>query len=330
MSAAGAVSTDAGHVALRQAAAWFATLHGGQASAAEREQWQRWIDADPAHRAAWERVEAVNRRFGMLPAEPARSALSLPHGRRAAAKKLLVAAAAAALGGVAARREGRAWMAALGAGERTGVGELRQLALADGSALWMNTDSALDIDFSSGLRRLALYRGEILLRTAADAARPARPLALDLADGRLSASGARFGVRQQAVGASVAVFEGSVRLDLRSGGAGHVIGAGQRVRFGPGWAGAPTRADELLTAWTRRRLSVEDMRLSDFVADLSRYWRGHIGCHPALAGLTLTGSYPLGDIERILAAVERTLPLRVERILPWWITLEPIARGAIR
>lgn len=30
------------------------------------------------------------------------------------------------------------------------------------------------------------------------------------------------------------------------------------------------------------------------------------------------------------AAVARSLPLRVERILPWWITLEPIARGAMR
>jgi len=65
------------------------------------------------------------------------------------------------------------------------------------------------------------------------------------------------------------------------------------------------------------------MRLGDFVATLARYRRGHLGCNPAVADLLLTGSYPLDDLDRILAALEKSLPVRVHRVMPWWVTVEP-------
>lgn len=307
--------------ALRQAAEWFAALHGGGADTAERARWQQWLAADPTHRAAWDKIEAVNQRFGALPAKPALAALNVPSGRRGAVKKLLALAAVGLVGAAASQRESRDSLAALAARERTAVGEMRRLALDDGSDLWINTDSALDLDFKTGQRRLALYRGEILLDRRAAAAGP--PLVVDLGAGRLRAAATRFSVHRDGAHAALAVFEGVVRLEPAAGGAAHTIGAGKRLRFGAGWIGPEEAADNQQDAWIRRRLSVDRMRLDVFVADLARYWRGHIGCDPALAGMLLTGSYPLDDIGRVLAVLEKTLPLRVRRIMPWWVTLEP-------
>lgn len=320
MSSTAATAAAQSHAALQQAAEWFAVLADGEAGAEQREQWQRWLDAAPEHRQAWQKIEAVNRQFGVLPAAPALAALKTPYTRRMAVKKMLLLATGVGLGVAASRQQSRDYLVALAAGERTAVGELRQLVLADGSALWMNTDSALDIDFAPAQRRLTLHRGEILLRSADD---PVRPLVVDLLNGRLTALSRRFSVYRAGERASLAVYDGAVRIDLAAG-ASRLAMAGTQLHFDAEWIGAAEPVDVQQSAWTRKRLSVDQMRLADFVATLGRYRHGYLGCHPAVADLLLTGSYPLDDIDRVLAVVEKSLPVRVRRVMPWWITLEPV------
>ena len=43
----------------RAAAGWFALLQSGQASAADRARWQRWLDEDADHGRAWAHLQAV-------------------------------------------------------------------------------------------------------------------------------------------------------------------------------------------------------------------------------------------------------------------------------
>jgi transmembrane sensor len=300
----------AAYATLQMAAAWFATLQASDASANDHARWERWLAAAPAHRAAWRKIEAVHRQAGRLPAPP--------HPRRGAAKKLLLLAGAVAFGALAASRENRDYLVALVAGERTDIGEIRQLALPDGTQLWMNTDSALDLDATSAQRRIALQRGEILF----DGSASSRPVAVDVLGARLTARGARFGVHRTADTVALSVFNGAVQVALD--GTTRIARAGTRVRFGAGWVGAEEAADASQQAWTTRRLSVARMRLADFTATVARYRHGYLDCHPAVAGLLLTGSFSLDNIEHILGTLETTLPVRVKRVLPWWATLEPV------
>ena len=48
---------------MQEGAQWFALLRSGEASEAERRQWQAWRGADPAHEQAWQYVEAVSQGF---------------------------------------------------------------------------------------------------------------------------------------------------------------------------------------------------------------------------------------------------------------------------
>lgn len=312
-------------LALQTAAAWFATLQASDASATDHARWERWLAAAPAHRAAWQKIEAVNRQFGSLPPGPALAALNTPPPRRSAVKKIAMLTAAVTVGALASRRDNRDEVAALLAGERTAVGSMRQLTLADGSGVWMNTDSALDVDFTPDLRRIALHRGEIVVHSSAtitSAVKERSPLVVDVRGARLTALGTRFGVYRAAAGVRLSVYEGAVRVVLGTQ-ATRLASAGQMLHFDAASFGAAAPADPAQAAWTRNRLSVERMRLDDFLATLARYRHGHLGCNPAIAGLQLTGSYPLGDTARILAALEKTLPVRVNQVLPWWVTLEP-------
>lgn len=318
---------------LQAAAQWFAVLRSGGPSAQERQHWQAWLDASPAHREAWRRVEAIDARFQAMPSQPAaRQALLQPSPR--GLRRRQVAKAALALAGVAVGSQAvlrlpgtRGYWAALGAQHRTGVGETRRTLLADGSGLWLNTASAADVEHSPGLRRIVLRTGEILVQSAPDGQHPEapRPLVVDVPQARLRALGTRFSVRLHDDGtAELAVYEGAVRVEPAAGGAETTVRAGWQVRIGEeGAAGTPLAAEEKRAAWSRGMLVADGMRLDDFVRELARYRHGYLGCAPEVAHLRLVGVYPLADTDRVLAALQASLPVSVQRTLPWWVSVGP-------
>jgi transmembrane sensor len=333
VSSARRADAESEYLVMQEAAEWFAVLRADDAALADQLEWQRWHDASPSHRAAWRRVEAVSAEFQLLPGEPARIALDEVgtrgrDGRRAAIKGVMLLCLTAGLGGaVFGRRDTRNWLAGLNAQQATKVGDIRQMVLADGGVLWLNTDTRLDIDYMPALRRIALYSGEILITTAKDSQMPPRPLVVDVLHGRLRALGTRFTVRTSADATLLSVYEGKVQVEPREGGGTRIVAAGSQLSFDADAIGQPYAADDNATAWTEHRLMPDQMRLDDFLAELSRYRHGYLGCAPEVAHLRLVGSYPLADTDRILAALAATLPVRVRRRHDWWVTVEAAPLG---
>ena len=58
------------------------------------------------------------------------------------------------------------------------------------------------------------------------------------------------------------------------------------------------------------------------VAHLAYYLARHLGCDPAIAHLSVMGSFPLHDSDQALRLLEAALPVRVRRLAPWWVSLE--------
>ncbi|WP_432241510.1 FecR domain-containing protein [Herbaspirillum robiniae] len=313
-----------GYADLQQAAEWFAVLRADDAAETDRSRWRQWLDADERHRAAWSRVEAVNAEFGVMPQVVGHRVLARngQHRRKAIKTLAWLAAGVTVAGSVGSSREVRGYFAALTAQYRTEVGETRRQQLADGSLLWLNTASAADADYSDVLRRIALHRGEIMIQTAHDKRDPARPLVVDVPAGRMQALGTRFLVRLEERATVLTVLEGKVMISPSGKAAPLMLPAGSRVRFDADAMGTPAPADESMAAWSRNLLMPDGMRLDDFLAELGRYRRGHLGCAPEVAALPLVGVYPINDTDRVLAALEASLPVKVRRILPWWVTVE--------
>lgn len=318
------------YASLQQAAEWFAVLSSGTATEQQRQHWQSWLDARVEHRSAWARVESIDQRLGVLSAEA---------GRRTAAGALQSAAqtlrkrrrALGSLGALCALLLGgrllhglppvRQTLAAWRADYRTGIGEQRAETLADGSRLWLDTDSAADVRYDAGLRRIVLHGGALLVRTAADAAR--RPLVVDTAHGRLRALGTWFSVRQYDGHTHLAVFAGAVEIrPATPGAATRRVDAGQQASFTDAAATPPEALTQARPQWQEGILIADEMPLADFLAELGRYRRGHLGCAPEITHLKVVGAYPLGDTDRALELLATALPLRIRRTLPWWVTLE--------
>ncbi|SDH17766.1 FecR family protein [Janthinobacterium sp. YR213] len=198
---------------------------------------------------------------------------------------------------------------------RTGVNQRRVVTLDDGTRLTLNTSSAVNIVYNGEQRRIQLLAGEIFIATGKDAAQ--RPFFVDTPHGSLQALGTRFTVRLHEQYASAGVLEGAVavladdggqRLVLRPGEGAHFDGTGLHRQALAPYGGA----------WLDGMLVARDMRLADFLADLSRYSDHPLACAPAVASLRVSGSYPLADVSAILDAVSASLQLRRNTVTRFW------------
>ncbi|MDO6805785.1 FecR family protein, partial [Wenyingzhuangia sp. 1_MG-2023] len=95
------------------------------------------------------------------------------------------------------------------ADERSAVGEIRQLQLADNCRAWLNTDSSMNTDFHNGRRQILLQRGDLFVETSHGSAE----LQSATANADVRCRGGRFALRRRNTGGDLlAVFEGAVTL----------------------------------------------------------------------------------------------------------------------
>lgn len=319
---------------LDEAAEWLMRLHDSAVTDADRRACERWRLSHPDHARAWARAELLMNKFGGLPSALAMPSLVRPlpsapstrpardGGRRAAIGQLAALLAAVPAGWLGWQLAGeRGWTAE----HRTATGERRELRLADGTRLTLNTASAVDVRFDAAQRLVVLHAGEILVATAPDTAAAHRPFRVATGSGTMEALGTRFSVRKEDGATRIAVFEGAVRIAPRAA-ASRVLAAGQQARFRADAVDAFTPADEAGVAWAQGMLLADGMRLADFAAELSRYRPGALQCDAAVGELRISGAFPLDDTDRVLRMLVSTYPVdAVTRLRGYWVTL--VARG---
>lgn len=303
---------------VEQAIAWRVRLASGTCAEEEISACLDWRKRHADHELAWQRLDGLGERFARLPASLGHAALDEPgHDpmRRRALKALGLLIAAGGSGALMMHSEA---VQPLLANLRTGTGERRSLVLPDGGRLHLNAGSAVDIDYGDVRRMIRLYQGEILVETAAD--ERLRPFLVSTRQGTLRALGTRFLVRDQGDSCQVAVYAGAVEVAPQQGRT-QVVQAGSQLRFDQLAVQAVEHADEDCSRWVDGVLVAREMRLDAFVAELERQRPGVLRCDPAVAGLRISGVFPLDDTDRALTAIGQTLPVRVVYRTRYWVSL---------
>ena len=310
-----------------QAIDWMVALNARTPDDALLQRLTHWLQQDPAHQQAWERLQrrlgrpvatlrALEQRAPGHAAEARQVLLQPTHSRR----EVLVALASVGLFGGALWGGWRSettqnWLADL----HTGSGERRSFTLADGSRLSLNSASAVDLHFDAGQRLLVLRRGELLIQVATD---PHRPLRVRTAQGQVQALGTRFLVSQEDTATRVVVLEHSVRtslpdgrwLDLQQGQAALL----RRNAIEPLADDQQPRA-----AWLNGRLEVLDEPLLGVIDALRPYLRGYVRVAPAIGNLRVQGVFPLDQPQQALQALAESLPISIEHYGPWLTLIGP-------
>lgn len=291
----------------REAANWLARLQSGRDPEIQRK-FQQW-HADPRNAAAFARVRGFYEQAGLLRQSPIlASQRHEPATRKAEWRPLPALAAAVAVVvlvpvGVVLLRNGGL---ALGGTEAvmlmTQVGEIRQVELADGSKVTLDTATKLDVVIGRSRRTAHLRYG----RARFQVAKADTPFVVETASSTVSTRDGVIDVEQVGGQGAIHVLTGAA--EVRGADAGHsapvALGAGEAVMGGAGGAdrkvavaGAPD--------WTRGMLQFDGTPLSEAVALANRYSERRILLLGDLGGLRVTGAFRAGDtggLARALAA----------------------------
>ena len=310
-----------------QAIDWMVALNARTPDDALLQRLTHWLQQDPVHQQAWERLQrrlgrpvatlrALEQRAPGHAAEARQVLLQPTHSRR----EVLVALASVGLFGGALWGGWRSettqnWLADL----HTGSGERRSFTLADGSRLSLNSASAVDLHFDAGQRLLVLRRGELLIQVATD---PHRPLRVRTAQGQVQALGTRFLVSQEDTATRVVVLEHSVRTSLPDG-RWLDLQQGQAALLRSNAIEPLADDQQPRAAWLNGRLEVLDEPLLGVIDALRPYLRGYVRVAPAIGNLRVQGVFPLDQPQQALQALAESLPISIEHYGPWLTLIGP-------
>lgn len=314
-----------------EAERWFAQLMAPDCPPTEYQAFQTWLQADPVHRQAYGRVERLWERLGdavqlpqvkalpeaaSLPPAVPLSALvfkpRVPHGQRrwpvrAAWTAGLAACLAAAVGLVHL-------------GSRTpppqifqsATGESRSMTLADGSVVTLDTDSRIEVAFEGRRRAVTLRQGAAFFDVTPDAA---RPFVVVTPVGTATVLGTQFQVRSVGDNVQVLLVKGALRLDDSENedarDSGVILSPGQQATRSSHSTWQVAAADLSSTAWREGRLVFRDTSLQQAVDEVNRYTHQKLRIgDPALAQMTVSGVFRIGDPYSFVLVLENTLPVR--------------------
>lgn len=323
---------------LRSAASWYALLCSEDVTERQRQDHSLWLAANPAHQQAWQQVEKLREQLQSVPGTPAFDALRIKQlqgqSRRAVLRGFALFVGGTAVGSLAWRQAPPGnWVDSWTAGYRTGRGERRELTLPGGTQLVLNTATALDLVETPGSRLIRLYEGEIFIRTgkrSVSSRAIVRELQVHTAQGMVLPMGTAFTVRQRDADTQVTVIEDRVELiPVQGNGKIRQLEAGQRARMSVKEVTVSSAAVQA-HSWTEGMLVAVDWPLGRLVEELGRYRSGILRCDAAIAGLRVSGTFPIDDTERALQAIANGLPVRIQRVTDFWVTIKPRVHAELK
>lgn len=301
-----------------EAVDWLVRIQGAPGDSAARAGLDAWLASSDAHRRAYRSVERVWKLTGELPSgrpSPAEEVVDLSRVRRT---RRAWGLAATVLAACAALWFFPSLKLRLQADHLTGVAELRQLTLEDGSIVHLDAASAIAVRYDKGRREVELLAGKAFFKVVSARDRPFVVTADNVA---VTVRGTAFDVGSSRDGVSVAVQSGTVEVLVSGSGRGvlSTLTRGERMVVDPQGAFARSQvAPEDVASWREHRLVVDGATLREVVDELGRHQRGVIVLSDrSLADRRITGVFDLRRPLDALQAVARTQHGSVLELSPY-------------
>ena len=300
---------------------WIVLLRSGQASEADWHAYRQWRAQDPRHEQLCAQLET---RLGVFKVPIAQGvsgkvlqqALTTPGTSRRKLLQGALACTGVALGASLLVSQ-RTALGELTADVSTGTAERRTVSLPDGSELYLNAKSAVDLDFSGPHRIVRLLDGELRVKVAVN---PATPFQLVTPQALIQVLGSDLTVREREGQGLVVALKGALQI-ARQGLETLQLQTGHEVSYDR-YGFSPVRVMSLgAAAWVDGLLEVRDVPLAQIIEALRPYRGGVLRIDPAVAELRVSGMFRLDKTEQVLDTLARTLPIQVLRRSDYWVTV---------
>ena len=308
----------------RQSIAWFTRMNG-RPSETDRQDFARWIGASAAHARSYAGIQALwadlgtaaggldGRDAGDL-AGPIEHIRELRRRRRpSGAAASVVLCLAALVAGAWLWLEQPHLIENWRADHATARGEQRQIALADGSTVILDADSAVTVALSASRRQITLLRG-----TAFFSVKPSEaPFVVTARNGAASVLGTAFEVAaRDGEEVTVTLERGSLKVGLLDRSREVVLRPGESIDYGQAGLGAAHAVDpDETAAWRGGRFIFTNARLADVLQRIGRYREGRIVLLDSRLGdRRVSGNIALRDTDAALAAVQSSVGFNLTRL----------------
>jgi transmembrane sensor len=304
------------------AAQWFARLNDDDASEADWRACEAWLSADAAHANALARLDRIWVELDDMAPQAiaaldgaARPIPFAPRRKAAPPRRGWLYAGAGLAAGLAVAVAGVAnWPQTPTEAYAAAAGQTRQVALADGSKVWLNAETHLRARLGHHLRRVELADGEAAFDVTHD---PARPFEITVGDRDVRVVGTQFDLRRRDGEITLTVRRGVV--EVRPAGEPQAaptrVVAGQRLTHHEGTANSVLliAEPEAAFAWTEGRLVYSAAPLSEVASDLSRSLGVPVRVADAATGqLRFSGVLEIDEKGAVLRRLQAFAPVRAE------------------
>ena len=331
-----------------EASLWLMRLTDGAVSDERRAEFASWINQSLQHKEAFERLSLFwdNLEFTSQYLEYAESGREVeakgdarPQSTTNMYRRMLIGAIAASIVAMIGFLTVQLYSPEDGfdMAYQTSIGQQQTVDLPDGSQVLLNTDSAMRVEFEKAARTIWLTKGEAFFEVAPD---KDAPFSVRTDKGTVTAIGTAFSVRVHNDKLDVIVTEGRVALASlsetdRATLAEEILQAGEPIAEGK--ASSPVevtagqsavidrgikeiayvKPEQIETSldWQDGVLSFRGETLEQVVEELTRYSAVKIEIpDPELRQQKVVAYYTIGDVDRMLEALNVMANIEVERV----------------
>jgi transmembrane sensor len=311
----------------QEASAWLAMRDAATNTPTQRQEFNRWLEADIRHRVAYLRLESNWQRVERLrDLRPLDRDVDPDLFKQRKLRRLWPLATATSLAAVLLA--GAWWFYQQHVGWQhyeTRIGAFARVVLEEGTVVDLNTNSEVYVRIRNTQREVRLMRGEGRFQVAHD---PTRPFTVSAAGAAVRALGTAFTVRlREGAWVDVLVSEGRVAIATARVSGDSPVNAGEAAVVLPDRVSVSRMKPEQLEAklaWTAGRLQFRGESLGVAVAEFNRYNTRQLKiAGGSLESLRVGGNFTATDPESFAAAVASAFNLRVVPKDPDTIVLRP-------
>jgi len=341
------ISTHIDKIVLDQAYAWVVALRGENVGEQNLEEFSNWLVSDESHQLAWDQALELWDTLGVVshlpvdellagnfdldktakPVEPTKIkpsiGFSLLDSWKIFWKPSALALSLAAIGFIAVfnfQPQGDIYRAA--------TGQYLAVALADGSVVELNTNSAIAVTLNKDFREIELLKGEVFFTVAPD---KDRPFIVDVAGTTVRAVGTAFNIyRVTDQNSILSVTEGIVRVEEDGGSSvtaarSQLLTVDQVVEIDSvRGLSKPKMRNLQATAWRQGQLLFDNTSIEDAVEMLNRYLHKKVVVAADVSkNIKISGTFSSRQKKETLVAVAHALGLELTPRNNKWLLSQP-------
>lgn len=192
----------------------------------------------------------------------------------------------------------------------TKPGQQMEFQLTDGSTVFMNSNTILNVDFNEHERSIELIEGEAFFKVVKNSS---RPFMVKAGKGVTKVTGTQFNVDHYQEDVEVIVKKGEVSVATAN--QQTTLTAGKQVSYSADQLAAVKTANLHQLAWQNQQLIFDNQTLENVITELNHYYPGQIILlNRSLAVSEVNGVFHIADVHQALTALQESMGLKKHQL----------------